>query len=57
MLRSNSNAMLLRLRPKLNHASFLLTPKVPRGQILAFAVFGHVAVIRCDMIFWEFYTR
>jgi hypothetical protein len=35
-----------------------LTPKVLRGQILAFAVFGHVAVIRrCDMIFWEFHSR
>jgi hypothetical protein len=35
-----------------------LTPKVLRGQILAFAVFGHVAVIRrCDMIFGEFYSR
>jgi hypothetical protein len=31
---------------------FILTPKVPRGQILAFAVLEHVAVIRrCDMIF------
>jgi hypothetical protein len=36
----------------------MLTPKVLRGQILAFAVFRHVAVIRrCDMIFGEFYTR
>jgi hypothetical protein len=36
----------------------LLTPKVPRGQILAFAGFGHVPMIRrCDMIFWEFYSR
>jgi hypothetical protein len=35
-----------------------LTPKVLRGQILAFAVLGHVAVIRrCDMIFGEFYGR
>jgi hypothetical protein len=35
-----------------------LTPKVLRGQILAFAGFGHVAMIRrCDMIFWEFYSR
>jgi pectin methylesterase-like acyl-CoA thioesterase len=35
-----------------------LTTKVPRGQILAFAVFGHVVMIkRCDMIFWEFYSR
>jgi hypothetical protein len=32
-----------------------LTPKVLRRQILAFALFGHVVVIRrCDMIFWEF---
>jgi hypothetical protein len=35
----------------------LLTPKVLRGQILAFVGFGHVAMIRCDMIFWEFYSR
>jgi hypothetical protein len=35
-----------------------LTPKVMRGQILAFALFGHVVVIRrCDVIFWEFYGR
>jgi hypothetical protein len=36
--------------------SSVLTPKVLRGQILVFAIFGHVAVIRCDMIFWEFYS-
>jgi hypothetical protein len=35
-----------------------LTPKVLRSQILAFALFGHVFMIRrCDMIFWEFYSR
>jgi predicted membrane chloride channel (bestrophin family) len=35
-----------------------LTPKVLRGQILAFTVFGHVVVIRrCDMIFGEFYGK
>jgi hypothetical protein len=35
-----------------------ITPKVLRGQILAFVGFGHIAVIRrCDMIFWEIYSR
>jgi hypothetical protein len=38
-----------------NTLSYLLIPKVLRGQILAFAVLGHVAVIRrCDMIFGNF---
>jgi hypothetical protein len=35
-----------------------LIPTVLRGQILVFAGFGHVAIIRrCDMIFGEFYSR
>ena len=35
-----------------------LTPKVPRSQILAFVVLGHVVVMRrCNMIFEEFYSR
>jgi hypothetical protein len=37
------------------NSKFLLTPKVLRGQILAFANFGHVIVIRrCGMILGNF---
>jgi hypothetical protein len=43
------------MMPEYKTNNFSLTPKVLRGQILDFAGFGHVAVIRrCDMIFGEF---
>jgi hypothetical protein len=53
-----ANNLIVDIRFFLNCNETSLTPKVMRGQILAFVGFGHVALIRrCDMIFWEFYSR
>jgi hypothetical protein len=34
-----------------------LTPKAHQWPNFDHCCFGHVAVIRCDMIFWEFYGK
>jgi hypothetical protein len=56
-----SNWLVIKLLPFSGIKFYLyprLTPKVLRGQILGFAILGHVVVIRrCDMIFWEFYGK